>query len=83
MKELLKGRKTYIISGLSVLVGVLDLLNGHNYAQVLPYLLAGAFGGSLRAAIAKVEARVFALLPKPVEALVKPEVDAEIAKVEG
>lgn len=79
----LKGKKTYIISVLSVAFGVAELLHGHTYGQVLPYLLAGAFGGSLRAAIASVEERVLSVLPSPVEELVKPLVDEELAKVEG
>lgn len=83
MKNMLKGWKTYLVSLLSVAAGVAQLLNGHSYAQVLPYVLAGAFGGSLRAAIAKVEDKVLSLLPRPLETVVKPEVDAEIQKVEG
>lgn len=83
MQELLKGKKTYLVSLLTAAVGVVNLVNGHQDSQVLPYLLAGAFGGALRGAIAKVEAKLLALLPKPVEALVKPELDAEVAKVEG
>lgn len=57
------GKKTYIVSGVSVVLGVVQLLAGHNYAQIVPYLLAGAFGGSLRHAIAKAETK----LPAPVE----------------
>jgi hypothetical protein len=83
MKNALRGRKTYLVSLLTAALGVIQLLNGHSYSQVLPYLLGGALGGSLRAAIAKVEEKVLSALPKPVETLVKPVVDAEIQKVEG
>lgn len=72
---LLEGRKTYIVSLLTTLDGVVQLIQGHHLGQVLPFLFAGAFGGSLRAAVAKVENK----LPAPVQTVVDPMV----AKAEG
>lgn len=64
----LSGKKTYLVSLLSVVDGTVQLINGGHWSQVLPYLLAGAFGGAIRAAIAKVEAQ----LPANVDAFVGP-----------
>ena len=73
-----EGKKTYIVSGLSVADGLVQLVQGHHWGQILPYLFAGAFGGALRAAVAKVEAKVDPLLPAPIQAVVQ----AEVQKVE-
>lgn len=83
MLNLLKGKKTYLISAISAVAGALQLLNGGHKLAAVQFLFAGAFGASLRAAVAKVEARVLSLLPKPVEKLVEPSVNAEISKIEG
>lgn len=49
----LDGKKTYIVSGLTTLDGVVQLVQGHNWNQIIPFVLAGAFGAALRAAVAK------------------------------
>lgn len=69
--DFLNGKKTYIVSFLTVLSGVVDLINGGQLAQVLPYLLAGAFGATIRSAVSKVEAK----LPANVQAVVDPIVN--------
>lgn len=85
--KLLAGKKTYIVSAVSVLLGVLQLFQGHNYTQVLPYILAGGFGGALRAAIGKIEARIDAVvnhyLPAPIAEVVDQGIATEVNKVEG
>lgn len=84
MKNLLSGKKTYLVSVACVLYGVVIYgLDDKDWQGCLKFILAGAGGASVRAAIAKVEALLLELLPKPVENVVKPIVDAEVAKVEG
>ena len=70
--DFLAGKKTYIVSGLTVFAGVVDLINGGQWLQVLPFLLAGTFGVTVRAAIAKVESA----LPQNVQNVVDPVVTA-------
>jgi len=62
----LSGKKTYVVSFVTVVYGVLNLVQGHHWAQIIPYLLAGGFGGAIRAAVAKVEAK----LPASVDSVV-------------
>lgn len=54
----LEGKKTYIIAFITTADGVVQLVQGHKWPQVIPFLLAGAFGGAIRAAVSKVEAKV-------------------------
>jgi len=71
--QYLDGKKSYIVSALIALQGLIPLLHGHHYEAALAFLLAGAFGGSIRGAVAKVEKK----LPAPVDTAI----NAEIAKV--
>ena len=71
----LAGKKTFLVSGLAVVDGVVQLANNGHWSQVLPYLFAGAFGTTLRLAVAKVEAK----LPASVDAAVAPVVAKEEA----
>lgn len=73
----LEGKKTYIVSVVSAAVGLVQLVQGHQWAQVVPFILAGAFGGAIRAAIAKVEAKVDKAVP-----VLAPAVDAAVKSVE-
>jgi hypothetical protein len=54
----LQGYKTYIVSGVSEFYAVLSLIQGHHYTQVIPYIFAGAFGSTLRAALKKLEKKL-------------------------
>lgn len=84
MKNLLIGKKTYLIALVSIVYGIVAYgVQDHNWYGAAKFILAGSGAASLRAAIAGVEARILAALPKPVEEVVKPLVDAELAKVEG
>ncbi len=60
------GKKTYLVSLVSVVYGVVELVLHHNWTGVLPYILGGAFGGAIRAGVAKVEKK----LPAPVDAVI-------------
>jgi hypothetical protein len=70
LQSLLDGKKTYAISLVAVLSGVIQLIQGDKFLQVLPYLLAGVFGASVRAAIAKIDAKIEARLPAPVDKVI-------------
>lgn len=60
--ELLKGKKTYIVSALTVLYGI--VAQHQSFSSFAPYLLVGALGATVRAAIAKVELAVSDLFAK-------------------
>lgn len=62
----LSGKKTYLVSLVSVIYGLVSLIQGHHWTQILPYLLGGAFGGAIRAGVAKVEKKI----PAPVDNVV-------------
>lgn len=66
VREAVSGYKTYGASAVSVVYGVYQLTQQHKWQAIVPYLLAGAFGAFIRAAVAKVEAK----LPAPVDAVV-------------
>lgn len=74
----LAGKKTYVVSLVTAADGVLQLVQGHKWAQVLPFLLAGAFGGAIRAAVSKVEAKVDKVAP-----VAAPLINAAVAKAEA
>lgn len=72
----LDGKKTFIVSALATLNGVVQLANGHKWQQIIPYLLAGAFGVTIRLAIAKVEAK----LPPVVDDIINSQIGIDKVK---
>lgn len=51
----LKGKKSYIVSGLTILYGIYQgfVATGGNYKTFVPYLISGAGLGALKGAIVK------------------------------
>lgn len=84
MKNLLKGKKTYLVSAVTVLYALVVYVGQyHDPLGAVKLILAGAGGASIRAAIAKVEAALLLLVPKTVEPEVKAVADQAVAQVEG
>lgn len=55
VKTYLAGKKTYLVSVLTVLYGAYEAYGvHHDYRVIAPYILASSLGAALRAAIAKV-----------------------------
>jgi hypothetical protein len=55
----LNGKKSYLVSAVSLLYGLVYYGWGNNnWKMAMPYIFGGAFGGAIRAAIAKVEAKL-------------------------
>lgn len=69
----LSGYRTYLVSGLAVADGVVQLIQGHKWSQIIPYLLAGAFGAAIRAAVAKVETKLPASLDTEINKVIPPK----------